>query len=296
MRFLQASGERHQAVERRVGVGGIDLPPLRGDDDAGGRGGRARPPPRDADDREPDAVRGRHPRRGARALPDLDPPAPARHAAARSSPRSRPRSATTSTPGPCSRLPTTPSSSAPRSCSPIIPSSRPRAAAASSTRTEIEEALLLHVHALSDAEREEIAAGDPAVREMVERALASTPEDIVRLHGLMRPADQPPVPPRPREEPATERETTIDGRTFRLGDRLVLRLAGRIDTYDRMLDGRTATLERIYHRLRRQGPSRRHDRRRPRAGADARDGPLPFLLRGRGRARPAAAKGTGGRR
>ena len=84
------------------------------------------------------------------------------------------------------------------------------------------------------------------MREMVERALASTPEDIVRLHGLMRPADQPPVPPRPREKPATELETTIDGRTFRLGDRLVLRLAGRIDTYDRMLDGRTATLERIY--------------------------------------------------
>ena len=113
--------------------------------------------------------------------------------------------------------------------------------------TEIEEALLLHVHALSDAEREEIANGDPAVREMVERALASTPEDIVRLHGLMRPVeDAPPVPPRPREEPATEQAATVDGRTFRLGDRLVLRLADRIDTYDRLLDGRTATVERIY--------------------------------------------------
>ena len=31
VRFLQASGERHQAVERRVGVGEIDLPPLRGE-------------------------------------------------------------------------------------------------------------------------------------------------------------------------------------------------------------------------------------------------------------------------
>ena len=30
--------------------------------------------------------------------------------------------------------------------------------------TEIEEALLLHVHALSDGERDAIAAGDPAVR------------------------------------------------------------------------------------------------------------------------------------
>ena len=43
--------------------------------------------------------------------------------------------------------------------------------------TEIEEALLLHVHALSDAEREEIAEQDPAVREMIERAAATTPED-----------------------------------------------------------------------------------------------------------------------
>ena len=49
--------------------------------------------------------------------------------------------------------------------------------------TEIEEALLLHVHALSDAERDEIAQQDPAVREMIERAAATTPEDIMRLHG-----------------------------------------------------------------------------------------------------------------
>ncbi len=31
VRFLQASGERHQAVERRAGVGAIDLPPLDGE-------------------------------------------------------------------------------------------------------------------------------------------------------------------------------------------------------------------------------------------------------------------------
>ena len=49
--------------------------------------------------------------------------------------------------------------------------------------TEIEEALLLHVQALSDAEREEIAQQDPAVREMIERAAAATPEDLLRLHG-----------------------------------------------------------------------------------------------------------------
>ena len=38
--------------------------------------------------------------------------------------------------------------------------------------TEIEEALVLHVQALSDEERAEIEHQDPAVREMIERALA----------------------------------------------------------------------------------------------------------------------------
>lgn len=56
--------------------------------------------------------------------------------------------------------------------------------------TEIEEALLLHVHALSDGERDAIAADDPAVRAMVERAAASTPQDIFDLHGVMRPSDE----------------------------------------------------------------------------------------------------------
>ena len=69
--------------------------------------------------------------------------------------------------------------------------------------TEIEEALLLHVHALSDAERDEIAQQDPAVREMIERAAATTPEDIMRLHGRVTMRD-------PR---AGEQEVTVDGVT-----------------------------------------------------------------------------------
>ena len=56
--------------------------------------------------------------------------------------------------------------------------------------TEIEEALLLHVHTLSDGERAAIDAGDPKVRAMIERAAAATPEDIVRLHGVMRPVPE----------------------------------------------------------------------------------------------------------
>ena len=68
--------------------------------------------------------------------------------------------------------------------------------------TEIEEALLLHVLALSDDEREAIAAADPAVRAMVARAAAATPEDIMALHGRTTLSDPAP----PHAEPPGERE------------------------------------------------------------------------------------------
>ncbi len=63
---------------------------------------------------------------------------------------------------------------------------------------------------------------------------------------------------------------------------LVLRPGTDRDSYDRMLDGRQATLERIYvdydDRVHLGGDGRR----RPRPGADARDRALPVLLRPRG--------------
>ena len=104
--------------------------------------------------------------------------------------------------------------------------------------TEIEEALRLHVLTLSDGEREAISSQDPAVSEMVDRALKTTPEEILDLHGVMRPADKDPR--------VGEDEAVVDGTTVRRGEKLILRLGDRIDPYDRMLDGRTATLERIY--------------------------------------------------
>jgi hypothetical protein len=104
--------------------------------------------------------------------------------------------------------------------------------------TEIEEALTLHVHALSDDEREQAASQDPVVQEMLERALAATPEDIVSLHGGMKPGGADNNPGEPR--------ATVDGVTFERGAALLLKPGTDRDVYDRMLDGRTATLERIY--------------------------------------------------
>jgi hypothetical protein len=43
-----------------------------------------------------------------------------------------------------------------------------------------------------------------------------------------------------------EPEATVDGTTYRLGDTVTLRPVGRSDPYDRILDGRQATVERIF--------------------------------------------------
>jgi hypothetical protein len=105
--------------------------------------------------------------------------------------------------------------------------------------TEIEEALLLHIQSMSDAEREQAGSQDPAVHEMLERALALTPDDISSLHGGLK--DVPGADDNPGEERAT-----VGGVTFERGAKVLLAPGAGRDPYDRMLDGRRATLERIY--------------------------------------------------
>jgi hypothetical protein len=116
--------------------------------------------------------------------------------------------------------------------------------------TEIEEALLLHVHALSDAEREQIESQDPAVREMVRRAAAASPEEILALHGRVTLRD--PVSAVPPEEPAGlrdpsegEPEVEAGGERFRRGGKVRIHAGADADLHARMLDGRIATIERI---------------------------------------------------
>ena len=122
--------------------------------------------------------------------------------------------------------------------------------------TEIEEALLLHVQALSDDERDAIADQDPAVRQMVERAERATPEQMLALHGRLDPDARPerteparrrPGPPaEPGHPNPGEAELELDGVTFRKGAKVILRPGTDRDVFDRMLDGRTATIERLY--------------------------------------------------
>lgn len=107
--------------------------------------------------------------------------------------------------------------------------------------TEIEEALLLHLRALSDGERAQVAEQDPALREMLERALRTAPQDIAALHGRITVSDPP-----PEREVRGEEETVVDGVRFRRGQRVCLRPGAEQSAHDHLLAGRTATIERIY--------------------------------------------------
>jgi hypothetical protein len=112
--------------------------------------------------------------------------------------------------------------------------------------TEIEEALLLHVLALSDDERAAIAEQDPKVREMLARAEAEGPDALKRLHGRVTVTDLPPMHrPGPADvagEPAVE----IGGVTFRRGAKVRLRPGPGAAPQDGVWTGRVATIERIY--------------------------------------------------
>jgi hypothetical protein len=121
--------------------------------------------------------------------------------------------------------------------------------------TEIEEALLLHVQVLSDDERKEISEQDPAVREMIERADKTTNDEMMSLHGRLTYTEPdgddgrttaPPTPPPGLDAIQGETATMVKGATVKRGDKVVLRPGTEGDVYDKILDGRTATVERIY--------------------------------------------------
>jgi len=117
--------------------------------------------------------------------------------------------------------------------------------------TEIEEALLLHVRTLSDGERDAIERQDPAVRQMVARAASATAADIVSLHGRVELRDpvtlEPPSEPPGLTDPrAGDSVLDVGDRTFRRGGKVVIRPGPDADIQARMLDGRRATIERIF--------------------------------------------------
>jgi hypothetical protein len=117
--------------------------------------------------------------------------------------------------------------------------------------TEIEEALVLHVHALSEGERAEIEHQDDAVKEMIERVLAVTPDELLELHGRVEVRDpvtrEPPKPSAAVRDPTRGLpEVEVDGVVFRRGGRVVVKQGVDADLQARMLAGRTVQIERIH--------------------------------------------------
>jgi hydrogenase maturation protease len=51
---------------------------------------------------------------------------------------------------------------------------------------EIDEILTLRIMTLSDAEKAEIRSTDDRTRQLLERTDALTPEDLMKLHGVVR--------------------------------------------------------------------------------------------------------------
>ncbi|MDX6401930.1 MAG: hypothetical protein QOF27_2536 [Gaiellaceae bacterium] len=236
--FLQSVGERHTAVERRVGVGAFAFGDLHGDVTL------------TVEEEAPGLWRTTLRVQNTSAAPDglaraeaLERSLLSTHALLRA--RSGQFVSPLEVEG-CVNVNTWPVLASPSDDAvlgaaimlPDHPQLAPQSRGALFDNTEIEEALRLHLLALSDGEREEIAREDPVVREMVDGALKTTPEEIFALHGVMRPVDKD-----PREG---EEKAVVGGVSVTRGAKLVLRLGDRIDPYDRMLDGRTATLERIY--------------------------------------------------
>jgi hypothetical protein len=101
---------------------------------------------------------------------------------------------------------------------------------------------------------------------------------VLALHGRTVVSDPQP----PHAEPPGEREVVVDGVAYRAGDKVRAAPRRPHDPYDRILDGRVATLERIYYDYDDTlyfGVTVDDD---PGPGPDARHRALPVLLRRRG--------------
>ena len=135
---------------------------------------------------------------------------------------------------------------------------------------------------------------DPAVREMLARADATTPQELMDLHGRV-PLRDPETGRRDSSAPRSRHRRAaagaarpgrpdrrrgaaeVDGVRYRRGDKVVIRPT-RTPTCTTSCSTAARRRSSASSSTTTAGASRRHDRRRPRTGADARERPLPVLL------------------
>ena len=104
--------------------------------------------------------------------------------------------------------------------------------------TEIDELLNLSIMSLSEAEKREARATDPAAREIVDRAESMTAARLASLHANMQATAAPEAP--------EDASLVVRGLRISRGSRVVLHPARRADVWDSFIDGKTARVRGIY--------------------------------------------------
>ncbi|WP_435592957.1 hypothetical protein [Nocardia sp. bgisy118] len=125
--------------------------------------------------------------------------------------------------------------------------------------TEIDEILTLRVMTLTDEEKDQARATDPLAARIVDRCDATTPEQLDRLHGVLRePADRPRVLPEvpdgvdwwdPSADNAVRPESdavVVAGVLVHRGSRVRLHPSRRADAHDLFYDGETARVVSVH--------------------------------------------------
>ena len=119
--------------------------------------------------------------------------------------------------------------------------------------TEIDEILTLRIMTLTDEEKREAAGADDRVRDLFLRTESLAREQLMGLHGKMRPVSPPqskpeeqiqtwdPFATEPRPQSMLPR-VNAHGVEFKPGDRVRLQPLGRADIFDIALDGKAATI------------------------------------------------------
>jgi hypothetical protein len=131
------------------------------------------------------------------------------------------------------------------------PAIAPESAVPMFDATEIDEILTLRVLTLTEDEKAEARATDPRAAAIIDRCEQLTPEELQRLHGVVRDPRGPsgddwwaaeaaaPV------SPETD-AVVVDGALVRRGSRVVLRPNRRADAHDMFLAGQEAVVSAVH--------------------------------------------------
>lgn len=98
--------------------------------------------------------------------------------------------------------------------------------------TEIDEILSLRIMTLTDEEKRDVADLDERGAAMLQRTERLAREQLMRLHGTMRP-------------PRSVQAVHVRNAELRVGDRVLLNPRGQADAFDLILRGKTATITAI---------------------------------------------------